>query len=75
MEIADFVIHVHTDLPAPERDKLAAEIGEQDGVVSAHFSPEHTHLLNVAYNPEATSSDALLKLVGERGGGAFKVGL
>lgn len=75
MEIADFVIHVHSDLPAPERDKLAAEIGEHDGVVSAHFSREHSHLLNVAYNPDVTNSDALLKQVGERGGGAFKVGL
>jgi len=42
MEIADFVIHVHTDLPAPERDKLAAEIGEHDGVIASCSSSRTT---------------------------------
>lgn len=75
MEIADFVIHLQADLPAAERDKLAAELAEGRGVVSAHFSHEHPHLLNIAYNPDATNSTDLLKLVGARGGEAFKVGL
>lgn len=75
MEIADFVIHVKAELPTAARDELAGELAEHAGVVSAHFSREHTHLLNVAYDPEATSSAALLELVGERGGEAYKVGL
>jgi len=75
MEIADFVIHVKAELPAAERDKLAAELADHEGVVSAHFSREHAHLLNVAYDPEATNSAALLKQVGERGVEVYKVGL
>ncbi len=75
MEIADFVIHVKAELAVTERDSLAAELADQAGVVSAHFSPGHAHLLNIAYDPRATSSAALLKQVGKRGGEAFKVGL
>lgn len=75
MEIADFVIHLQAELPAAEREKLAAELAEHAGVVSAHFSREHAHLLNVAYDPEATSSAALLERVGARGGEAYKIGL
>jgi len=75
MEIADFVIHVKAELPVGERDKLAAELAEHAGVVSAHFSREHAHLLNIAYDPDVTSSAALLNQIGERGGEAYKVGL
>lgn len=75
MEIADFVIHVKTELPAAEREQLAAEIGAREGVVSAHFSREHAHLLTIAYDPDVTSSAMLLNQVGERGGEVFKVGL
>lgn len=75
MEIADFVIHVKAELPAAEREQLAAELAGHEGVVSAHFSREHAHLLNVAYDPDVTSSAALLKQVGEHGREAYKIGL
>lgn len=75
MEIADFVIHVKAEIPAAEREMLADELADQAGVVSAHFSREHAHLLNIAYDPDVTSSAALLERVGARGGEAYKVGL
>lgn len=75
MEIADFVIHIHAELPATERAALESEIGAHDGVVSAHFSHDHPHLLTIAYNPDAVSSDTLLRQVNDRGLQATKVGL
>lgn len=75
MEIADFVVHIHSELSATERATLESEIGERDGVVSAHFSHDHPHLLTIAYNPDAISSDTLLKQVNDHGVEAIKVGL
>ncbi len=75
MEIADFVIHIHDELSTTARAALESEIGDREGVISAHFSHDHPHLLNIAYNPDATSSGVLLQHVSDHGVAAFKVGL
>lgn len=75
MSIVDIMIHLKPELPLVERDQLESEIGHMDGVMSAHFSQRHTHLMEVAYNPAAISSDAVLAHVSKRGFVAQKVGL
>lgn len=75
MELVDFLINVHPELPADERSQLASEIHEVDGVVSACFSPGHPHMLEVTYNPDVVNSAAVLTRVSGRGIAADKIGL
>lgn len=75
MDLADFIINVHPELPMNERAQLENEISHMGGVVSACFSPGHPHMMTVTYNPDAVSSGTVLARVGARGIEASKVGL
>lgn len=75
MSIVDFMIHLQQELPWTERSQLESEIGDMDGVMSAHFSPRHPHMMEVAYNPDVVSSNVVLERVSQRGIVAQKVGL
>ena len=75
MSIVDFIIHTEPELPLSERFQLESEIGDMDGVMSAHFSPRHHHMMEVAYNPDVVSSGVVLGRVSRRGIVAQKVGL
>jgi len=63
MDIADILIHVHPDLVAEQRVEVEKALGSSEGVVSVHFSPQHSHELTVAYNPEAINSETILEQV------------
>ena len=75
MDIADILIHVHPTLSAEQRAKIEEALSESKGVVSAHFSPTHSHLLTVAYDPEATHAGQLLQTVREWDAAATMAGL
>lgn len=75
MDIADIMIHVHTDLSAEQRAKIEEAVSACDGVVSVHFSPEHTHELTVAYDPEAINSKTILEQVRQWDKEAMMAGL
>lgn len=75
MDLTDFLINVHPELPMNERTQLEDEISHMEGVVSACFSPGHPHMMTVTYNPDAVSSGAVLEQVGKHGIEACKVGL
>lgn len=75
MSIVDFIIHLEPELPLDERDQLESEIGDMDGVMSAHFCSNHLHLMEVAYNPDVVSSSMVLGGVRQHGVVAQKIGL
>ena len=75
MNVADFVIHVKVELPPDERKCLSDELRDRNGVMSACFSQQHPHLLNVVYDPDTVSSDILLDQVRGHGLEASKMGL
>jgi hypothetical protein len=75
MDLVDFLINVHPELPMDERLRLESAINKLEGVVSACFSPGHQHMLTITYNPETISSDTVLEHVCQRGIAADKVGL
>ncbi len=75
MDMVDILINVHPNLSNEERSQLDDELRSVEGIISVHFSTEHPHLMTLEYNPEKTSSDILLKHVGERGVEASKIGL
>jgi len=61
INIADFVVHLHPDTTTDCKDRIETGLRAQDGVVSVHFNEEdNPHALVVAYNPQASSSQALL---------------
>ena len=75
MDIADIMIHVHPTLSAEQRAKIEEAWSASQGVVSAHFSPAHSHELTVAYDPEAAHAGQLLQIVREWDQAAAMVGL
>lgn len=75
MEMVDVLIHVRADLTTKQRDAMEEELRGYPGMLSVHFSREHSHLLVVEYDPNAISSAEILKHVGERGVQASRIGL
>ncbi|GMR05608.1 MAG: hypothetical protein BMS9Abin25_0183 [Gammaproteobacteria bacterium] len=75
MDIADILIHVHPDLLAEQRAEVEVAISSSDGVVSVHFSPQHSHELTVAYNPEVINSETILEQVRQWDREAMMAGL
>lgn len=75
MDLVDFLINVKPELQLDQRLLLETEMHEVDGVVSAHFSPGHPHMLEVAYNPDIVDSNELLARVNRHGFESNKIGL
>jgi hypothetical protein len=75
VDIADILFHVPANLPAQDRANIERDIQGCDGVVSAHFSRVHAHLLEVAYDPRQIDSETLRRHVNERGLEVSKIGL
>lgn len=75
MDIADILFHVPADLSAKGRTDIERDIQGCDGVVSVHFSTQHPHMLEVAYNPQVIDTETLRKHVSERGLEVSKIGL
>ncbi len=75
MDIADILIHVQPTLNAEQRAKIEEALGASKGVVSAHFSPAHSHELTVAYDPADAHAGQLLQIVRAWDQAATMVGL
>jgi hypothetical protein len=67
INLSDLLFHVPADLAARERENIERDLQGCDGVVSAHFSARDPHILEVAYNPQAISSQELRGHLTERG--------
>ena len=60
MNISDVMIHINESLTPDQISSLENTMREIDGVVSPRFNPGKQHLLMIAFNPEKTTSVALL---------------
>jgi|GEM_PF-3464514 hypothetical protein len=67
IDIVDVLFHIPADLPAGDRTNIERDLQGCDGVLSAHFSPDHPHMLEVAYNPQTVTSGTLRGHLTERG--------
>jgi hypothetical protein len=67
INIVDVLFHVPAELHAIDRANIERDLQGCDGVVSAHFSPGHPHMLEVAYNPQTVTSGTLRGHLTERG--------
>jgi hypothetical protein len=75
INLSDVVIHIDEGLGAIHRQEIEATLRGIDGVVSVRNPDDHPHLTLVEYNPQRTSSQALLKTVTAAGVHAELVGL
>lgn len=75
MNIVDVMIHIHPELSAEQRARIEEVLGDNDNVVSVHFSPQHAQELTVAYNPESLHATDILEMVRQWDKDATLIGL
>ena len=75
MNICDVMIHINESLSKEARSSLENAMRKVEGVISPGFNPGKEHLLVIAYNPEKTSTAALLEKAREAGYTAQLVGM
>ena len=75
IQLADVVVHIDQTLERDRRSKIEEELRAIDGVVSVHNPDNRPHLAIVEYNPDKTSSAAILNTVTVQGVHAELVGL
>lgn len=74
MNVSDILIHINDTLSEQQRKVLEESMRQIDGVVAPRFNRGKEHLLLVAFNPDATSTAALLAQVHSFGYNAQLVG-
>lgn len=75
ISISDITVHIDETLTPDRRTLIEKELRALNGVVSVHNSDNTPHLTVVGFNPEATSSDAILGAIRRYGVGAELIGL
>lgn len=58
--ISDVMIHINESISVEARSALEEAMREIEGVIAPRFNPGKDHLLVIAFNPEKTSTAALL---------------
>jgi hypothetical protein len=63
----EVVVHINETLDDAQRQDLMAAVAGVSGVAESEFCPSRFHLMLVAYDPERTSSRAILDQVQRQG--------
>lgn len=75
IQLADVVVHIDQTLERERRMEIEEQLRAIDGVVSVRNPDDRPHLALVEYNPDKTSSAAILNTVTIQGVRAELVGL
>lgn len=75
IQLADVVVHIDQTLERERRSEIEEQLRAIDGVVSVHNPDNRPHLAIIEYNPDKTSSAAILNTVTVQGVHAELVGL
>ncbi|MEA3411057.1 MAG: ATP-binding protein [Pseudomonadota bacterium] len=75
IQLTDVTLHVDENLESGRRQELDTALRAVNGVVSVHNPDAKPHLIMVEYNPDSTTSRALLDCVLEKGVHAELIGL
>lgn len=75
IQLADVIVHIDQTLERERRSEIEEHLRALDGVVSVHNPDEKPHLAIIEYNPDRTSSAAILNTVTVQGVHAELVGL
>jgi hypothetical protein len=72
--IVDFLVHVDQSLAPDAKRQLEDHVREQPCVVSAGVSPQHAHLLLVAYDADCGHARDILLSIQDEGYRAEAIG-
>jgi len=75
IQLADVTVHIDQTLAREQRSEIETVLRAIDGVVSVHNPDERPHLSVVQYNPDKTSSAAILSAITSQGVHAELIGL
>lgn len=75
MSLSDFVIHIDESMNEFDMNDAEEAVTDCPGVVSAHFSSRHPHLMIVAYDPERGRSTRALNAIRSLGLHGQMIGL
>ncbi len=75
MNRCDLVVHVDETLQQAQQEMLEARLQDLPGVVDAHFSHKHPHLMTVAYDCERMEAGSILGRITEQGWHAQTLGM
>ena len=63
----EVVIHINETLDEVQRQRVRGALADVDGITESEFCPSRFHLMLVAYDPDHTSSRAILDQVQRQG--------
>lgn len=75
IQLTDVTLHVDENLDPARRQDLDSALRAMNGVISVHNPDAKPHLILVEYNPDSTTSRALLDCVLDKGVHAELIGL
>ena len=75
IQLADVTVHIDQSLEHSQRSQIEDVLRSIDGVVSVHNPDDRPHLSVIEYNPERTTSAAILGAVTGQGVTAELIGL
>ena len=75
IQLADVTVHIDEALEADRRASIENTVRAIDGVVSFHNPNDRPHLYVIEYNPERTTSAAILSAVTGQGVHAKLIGM
>lgn len=73
--VADVTVHLDQSLAPEQRLQMEDRLRAVEGVISVHNPDSRPHLAIVGYNPERTSSAAILHVIAGQGVHAELIGL
>ena len=75
IQLADVIVHIDENLPKDQRVQIEEKLRTMDGIVSVHNPDDRPHLSVIEFNPDVSSSGAILEMVKSQGVHAELVGL
>jgi hypothetical protein len=75
IQLADITVHIDQELAPEQRAQIESAVREIEGVVSFHNPSDRPHLNVIEYNPDKTSSAAILSAITHHGVHAELIGL
>jgi phage-related protein len=75
IQLADVTVHIDQTLEHEQRSQIENVLRAIDGVISVHNPDNRPHLAVIEYNPDKTSSAAILNAVTSQGVSAELIGL
>ena len=75
IKLTDVTLHIDENLHIDKRQSIEDSLRSLEGVVSVHNDSKTPHLAMIEYNPDVTSSSAILQRVINEGVHAELIGL